>query len=105
MSPSQGRYLHTGQHKHRIKAHRYQCFKWDSNSRSQYLERAETVHALDRAATAIDNIICNDRLKVDEMDGVYNTHGKKNAYEKLMERNHLGDLNVEGRILKWIVNK
>jgi hypothetical protein len=27
--PSQGRYLHTGQHKHRINAHRHPCFKWD----------------------------------------------------------------------------
>jgi hypothetical protein len=34
-SPSQGRYLHTGQHKHRINAHRLQCFEWDSNPRSQ----------------------------------------------------------------------
>jgi hypothetical protein len=33
--PSQGRYLHTEQHKHRINAHRHACFKWDSNPRSQ----------------------------------------------------------------------
>lgn len=34
ISPSQGHYLHTGQHKHRIKAHRHPYLKWDSNSRS-----------------------------------------------------------------------
>jgi hypothetical protein len=36
ISPSQGRYLHTIQHKHRINARRYPCLKWDSNPRSQY---------------------------------------------------------------------
>jgi hypothetical protein len=37
ISPSQGRYLHTGQHKHRINAypHKHPCFKWDSSPRSQ----------------------------------------------------------------------
>jgi hypothetical protein len=29
ISPSQGHYLHTGQHKHRINAHRHPCLKWD----------------------------------------------------------------------------
>jgi hypothetical protein len=28
---------HTGQHKHRINAHRHPCLKWDSNPRSQCL--------------------------------------------------------------------
>jgi hypothetical protein len=37
ISQSQGRYLHTGQHKHRINAHWYPCLKWDSNPRSQCL--------------------------------------------------------------------
>jgi hypothetical protein len=50
ISPLQGRYLHTGQHKHRINAHRHPCFKWDSNPRSQCFERAKAVHSLDRAA-------------------------------------------------------
>jgi hypothetical protein len=35
ISPSQGRYLHTEQHKHRINAHRHPCLEWDSNPRSQ----------------------------------------------------------------------
>jgi hypothetical protein len=35
ISPSQGRYLNTGQHKHRINAHRHPCLEWDSNPRYQ----------------------------------------------------------------------
>jgi hypothetical protein len=35
ISPSQGRYLHTGQHRHRINSHRHPCLKWDSNLWSQ----------------------------------------------------------------------
>jgi hypothetical protein len=35
ISPSQGRYLHTRQHKHRINAHRHQCLEWDSNPQPQ----------------------------------------------------------------------
>jgi hypothetical protein len=35
ISPSQGRYLHTEQHKHRINAYRHPCLEWDSNPRSQ----------------------------------------------------------------------
>jgi hypothetical protein len=37
ISPSQGRYLHTGQQKHRINAYGHPCLKWDSNPRSQCL--------------------------------------------------------------------
>jgi hypothetical protein len=37
ISLSQGHYLHTGQHKHRINGHRYPCLEWDSKPRSQYL--------------------------------------------------------------------
>jgi hypothetical protein len=35
ISPSQGRYLHTGQCKQVINAHRHPCIEWDSNPRSQ----------------------------------------------------------------------
>jgi hypothetical protein len=35
ISPSQGRYLHTDQHKHRINAKRNPCLEWDSNPRPQ----------------------------------------------------------------------
>jgi hypothetical protein len=37
ISSLQGRYLHTGQHKHRINAYRHLCLKWDLNQRSQCL--------------------------------------------------------------------
>jgi hypothetical protein len=33
--PSQGRYLHTGQHRQRINADRYPCLEWVSNPQSQ----------------------------------------------------------------------
>jgi hypothetical protein len=35
ISPSQGRYLHTEQHRHRENAYRHPCLEWDSNPRSQ----------------------------------------------------------------------
>jgi hypothetical protein len=35
ISPWQGRYPHTEQHKHRINAHRHPCLEWDSNPWSQ----------------------------------------------------------------------
>jgi hypothetical protein len=38
ISPSQGRYLHTRQHKNRIKASKHPCFKWDSNPWSSVWE-------------------------------------------------------------------
>jgi hypothetical protein len=34
---SQGCYLHTGQHKQRINAHKHPCLKWDTTPRSQRL--------------------------------------------------------------------
>jgi hypothetical protein len=37
ISPSQGRCLHTEQHKHRINAHRHTCLKLDSNPHSRCL--------------------------------------------------------------------
>jgi hypothetical protein len=35
ISPSQGRYLQTENHKHRINARRHPFLEWDSNPRSQ----------------------------------------------------------------------
>jgi hypothetical protein len=35
ISPPQGRYLHTGQHKHRINGHIHPCLQWDSIPGSQ----------------------------------------------------------------------
>jgi hypothetical protein len=37
INPSQGRCLHTEQHKHRLNAHTHKFVDWDSNSRSQCL--------------------------------------------------------------------
>jgi hypothetical protein len=51
ISPSQGRYLHTGQHKHRINAHRHPCLEWDSNPRPQ-------CSCFNRAATVISRSGC-----------------------------------------------
>jgi hypothetical protein len=49
ISPSQGSYLHTDQHKHRINAYKHP----DSNARSQPFQRAKTDEASSRAATVI----------------------------------------------------
>jgi hypothetical protein len=35
ISPSQGRYLHTEEHKYRINADKYPCLEWDSNPQHQ----------------------------------------------------------------------
>jgi hypothetical protein len=56
ISPSQGRYLHTEQHEHRINGDRHPCLKWDSNQRSQCLSGRRKRHALDRAATVIGQV-------------------------------------------------
>jgi hypothetical protein len=53
ISPSQGHYLHTEQHKHRINAHRHPCIECDSNSTIPVFERAKTVYALDCAVTRL----------------------------------------------------
>jgi hypothetical protein len=53
INPSLGRYLHTGQHKHRINAHRHPRLKWESKpsqAKIPVFERAKTVHTLDRVA-------------------------------------------------------
>jgi hypothetical protein len=50
ISPSQGRYLHIEQHKHRIHAHMPRVGNVPT---IPVFERAKTVHALDRAATVI----------------------------------------------------
>jgi hypothetical protein len=52
ISPSQGRYLHTEQHKHIINVHRYPCLHWDSTTIPVF-ELAKMVHGLVSAATVI----------------------------------------------------
>jgi hypothetical protein len=49
ISPSQGRYLHTGQHKHTINAHRRPSLEGDSNPRTQCVSG----RAVARTATVI----------------------------------------------------
>jgi hypothetical protein len=53
ISPAQGRYLNTGEHKHRINAYIHQTFmRWvEFEPTIPASERPKTVHALYRAAT------------------------------------------------------
>jgi hypothetical protein len=53
-SSSQGRCLHTGQHRHRIKAHRHPRLKWDSIPAS---EGEIIVHALDRTGAVTGSAV------------------------------------------------
>jgi hypothetical protein len=53
ISPSQGRYLHREQHKHRINAHRHPCHPVGFELTIPAFERAKTFHASDRAAIVI----------------------------------------------------
>jgi hypothetical protein len=53
INPSQGRYLHTGQHKHKNKRTQTSMPQVGSEPTIPVFERAKTVHALDRAATVI----------------------------------------------------
>jgi hypothetical protein len=62
ISSSQGRYLNTRQHKHRINVHRHPRHKLDSNPRSQWFEREKTIHALDSSATVIGNNVAHPYL-------------------------------------------
>jgi hypothetical protein len=50
IGPSQGRYLHTEQHKHRINAHR------DIHALSGIRTHDPSLRALDRAATVIEHL-------------------------------------------------
>jgi hypothetical protein len=56
ISPSQGLYLNTGQHKHRINAYTHQTFMlWVGFAPTiPASERAKVIHALDRSATVTD---------------------------------------------------
>jgi hypothetical protein len=51
ISPSQGRFLHTEQHKHRINAHRHPCLGWESKRSSGWRQ-----FMLDSVATVIGPI-------------------------------------------------
>jgi hypothetical protein len=55
ISPSQGRYLHTEQHKHRINTEKHPWARLKFEPTIPVFERAKTVHALDRAVGAFSN--------------------------------------------------
>jgi hypothetical protein len=69
ISPSQGRYLNTGQHKHRINAYTYQIsILWVGfETTITELERAKTVHTLDRAAIVTGLLYLVPRLTTVEL--------------------------------------
>jgi hypothetical protein len=55
ISPSQGRYLHTEQHKYIINAHRHPCLEWYSNP---LFEGAKTVQARPRCHCYLPHTDC-----------------------------------------------
>jgi hypothetical protein len=59
ISPSQGRYLHAGQHKQNKRTHRHPCLWVRFELTIPEFERAKTVHASDREATVIGPTITN----------------------------------------------
>jgi hypothetical protein len=64
ISLSQGLYLHTGQHKHRINAHRHPCLEWNLNPRFQCSSGRRQVHALDRAATVFGSDLNTEKILI-----------------------------------------
>jgi hypothetical protein len=68
ISPSQGRYLHTRQHKHRINTYTYQTSMPCVGLKPMIpaSERAKTVHALDCSATVTGHIIYIVHIKYGE---------------------------------------
>jgi hypothetical protein len=67
ISPSQGRYLHTGRHKHGINAHTQTSTHWvELEPTIPAFERAKTFHALDREATVI-SWLCICKQKFEEL--------------------------------------
>jgi hypothetical protein len=83
INPSQGRYLHAEQHKHRINAHHHSCLKWDSNTQSQRSCLRPRDH-------------CDRHL---------NFIGGKILIAHHIGRDHLGVLGIDGRIILSCVLK
>jgi hypothetical protein len=79
MRPSQGHYLHTEQHKHRINAHRHPCLEWNSNL---WFEWAKTVHALDRAAAVFAEFPTTEAYS-----NLDRTNVKYSTYKQFWEEN------------------
>jgi hypothetical protein len=59
----------------------------------------------------LTNYYVGDHIKKNEMDGAHNMYGGTGKVHTrfqcvdLMERDHLEDLGLDGRILKWIFKK
>jgi hypothetical protein len=68
ISPSQGRYLHREQHKHRINSHRHPCLEWDSNPRSQCSRGRR--HFIPYTARSLWSAIVDIDLNVSSIVGV-----------------------------------
>jgi hypothetical protein len=66
ISPLQGRWLHTGQHKHRINAYTQQTsMPWVGFEPTiPASERTKTVHALDRAATVTGEVLTKVTMEI-----------------------------------------
>jgi hypothetical protein len=77
ISPSQGRYLNTGQHKHRINAYTHKTsMPWVGFEPTiPAFERVKTVHALDRAAN---------------VTGAWSTFYPANYIRKVLTADHSG---------------
>jgi hypothetical protein len=57
ISPSPGRYLHTGQHKHRISSHNKSMSQVEFEATTLVFECVKTVHALDHSTTLMANLV------------------------------------------------
>jgi hypothetical protein len=68
ISPSQGLYLNTGQHKHRINAYTHQrSMPWERFEPTiPTSEQEKTVHALDRAATVTGSLWSLPQFNIDD---------------------------------------
>jgi hypothetical protein len=97
ISPSQGRYLNTGQHKHRINAYTHQTsFPWAEFEPTIPASKwTKAVHALDRAATSNIIRVLEWRMKrwadhVTRMGEIRN--GYKMLIGNLNRRDNFGDI-------------
>jgi hypothetical protein len=74
ISPSQGRYLQKGQHKHNKRTNRHPCLEWDSNPRSQCLSgRRQFMPETARPLWSVQDIIIRQYTKQIRFWGCSNT--------------------------------
>jgi hypothetical protein len=72
ISPSQGLYLHTEQHKHRINGHNTDIHPLNTIRTHDPSVQAKTVHASDRAATVIGKVVLwQAEIKEPEVEWAY----------------------------------